>query len=166
MMQKRLYFICPTDHLECIINDTFGHSNYYYTSLGNSVVFDQATTQRIRRLIKKHNIKDISFVLSNNNPILLNALGDKDFSEIKGLKKFYTEITTQKKRLEVSWQSYNHRFTIFSYYLNKKIRELQVGLNCLSIDQINLSGKIYNAQKNSFHDIYPDLICRECFSLN
>ncbi|MDN5202742.1 hypothetical protein QQ008_15240 [Fulvivirgaceae bacterium BMA10] len=165
-MQNHLHFVCPTDYLEPIINNSFKHRNYYYTSLGNSVVFNDKIINQIEGLIKKNNIRKISFVLSNDNRIVLDALGNHDFPEITGLNNFHYEITRQKECSEMLWQTCNRQFSILSYYLNKKIKELELELSNLSIDQIKISGKIYNKQESIFSDIYSDLICREYFSLN
>ena len=124
-MQSRLYFICPSDHIEPIINCSFKSRNYYYTSLGNSVVFDHHTVNQIEHLILKHDIKEISFVLSDTNPIIFDALGKQDFSGIRGLNDFYDEILRQKEHSQVLWRECNRKFLILSYYLNYKIRELQ-----------------------------------------
>ncbi len=42
-MQKRFFFICPTDCLEHTINTTFKYENYFYTSLGNSFNYNRKT---------------------------------------------------------------------------------------------------------------------------
>jgi len=167
-MQKSLYLLCPTDCLESIINSTFNNKNYFYTSLGNSVMFDNKQTLKdIKELIKKHEIRDISFVLSNTNKIILDALGNKDFLKIRGLNDFYNKITEQKEHSVLSWHTTDNRqFSILSYYLNKKIKELQLELNSLFFEPIRIHGKIYNKKENMFNNIYSDLICIEKYCLN
>ncbi len=98
--------------------------------------------------------------------MISDALGHQDFLKIKGLKNFYNEVLRQKEYSEVLWQQGNRQFTLLSYYLNTKIKELQLKLNSLVIDQIKISGKIYNRQENAFDEIYTDLICGEYLSLN
>lgn len=56
-MQKHLYFICPTDHLETVINNTFKQENYYCNSLGNSIKFDSEMVGQINVLIETKNIR-------------------------------------------------------------------------------------------------------------
>ncbi|BDS11058.1 hypothetical protein [Aureispira anguillae] len=165
-MQNHLYFICPTDNLETIIDYTFRGRNYYYTSLGNSIVFNNDTTWQIQKLINKNHINKISFILSNDNRIILDALGNQGFSKVTGLNNCYDEIIKQKKLSEKSWQRYKRQFSIISYHLNKKIKELRFGINGSFASQLKISGKIYHRQEQVFKDIYPDLICRESFSLN
>ena len=165
-MLKHLYFICPTDFLEGVIENVFKQENYYYTSLGNSITFDKDSVKQLSRLLETKNINEISFVLSDDNNIVLDALGNQGFSRIAGLNNFYGHITKQKKHSELSWQTYDQEFLILSYHLNNKINELRLGLNTIFFNQLKISGKIYNRQQKVFYDIYPDLICWEYFHLN
>ena len=160
-MKKHLFFVCPTDYLEPVINDYFNRENYYYTSLGNSIVFDYDTIYEIENLITKHDIREVSFVLSNDNSVIFDALGNQNFSEISGLDNLYCEVVKQKKRLETSWQIYNHQYLMLSYFLNKKVKELQFKLSDLLMDKIKISGKIYNSQEKVFTGIYFDLMKSE-----
>jgi hypothetical protein len=117
-MKKHLFFICPTDYLEFIINQSFKDKNYYFTSLGNSVKFHSETMYEIKHLIRKYDIREISFILSNNNPIVFDALENQNFSRISRLDDFYCEIIKHKVSSEGSWQLYNGQYLILSYYLN------------------------------------------------
>ncbi len=164
-MQKCLYLICPTDRLESIINNTFKCENYFYASLGNSFIFDSKTIEHIRQVIKKHNIRKIYFVLSKDNQIILDALGNQYFSNIKGLNNFYNEITKQKERSEIASKRSNRKFSLLSYYLNKKVKELQLQLNNLSNQPI-VSGKVYSRYQDAFTNIYSDLVCLDKYHLN
>ncbi|MEM9001288.1 MAG: hypothetical protein AAGB24_13570 [Bacteroidota bacterium] len=165
-MPRHLYFVCPTDGIEPTINGAFGSCNYFYTSLGNSVVFDKDTMGHIKGLLLKHDIQEIFFVLSDANPIIKDAMGNRHFSQIRGLGNFYAEISRQKQHSEVLCSEYNRQSIVLSYYLNKKIKELMSELNCLNVGKINIEGKIYNKQKNIFNKIYSDLVCTEYFSRN
>ncbi|WP_422091300.1 hypothetical protein [Tenacibaculum ovolyticum] len=165
-MQKHLYFLCPTDCLESVINNTFKHENYFYTSLGNSFVAENKTIESLSEVIIEHNIKEISFVLSNNNHIINDALGAQDFLRIKGLTRLYRQIKKQKEHSDMLWKTDYNQFIILSYYLNKKINELQLQLANLSKRHIKIGGKIYNKHTNSFTNIYADLICLQKHHLN
>ena len=50
---------------------------------------------------------------------------------------------------------------MLSYFLNKKVKELQFKLSDLLIDKIKISGKIYNSQEKVFTGIYFDLMKSE-----
>jgi len=165
-MKKLLYFICPTDSLEPIINGVSKQENYFYSSLGNSIVFKKNVIRQTTKLIQSKRINEINFVLSNDNRIVLDALGSQDFSDVRGLENFYHQIVKQKKQTEMSWEPVARQSLILSYHLNHKIRELRDALAASTISQIKIGGKIYQRDENSFIDIYPDLICLEHFSLN
>lgn len=167
-MQKHLYFICPTDHLERVIDRTFEQDNYYYTSLGNSITFDLETLEQLVEFLSNKNIRNISFVLSDDNSILLDALGNHKFSQIAGLQHFYQEINRQKIRSTLRWQSHHLQFSILSNYLNQKIKEFRQALGKRYAEQMRINGKIYLSQQKIFSGIYPEWICEENFhfSLN
>lgn len=165
-MHKCLHLVCPTDCLESIINDRFEYENYFYTSLGNSVMFDGNTLCIIERLIKKHDIREVSLVLSINNRVVFDALENQKFSKIRGLKSFYANIKNQKTHSIALQHLNNKQFVFLSYYLNKKINKLKLGLNEGFIKPLKISGKIYNKKENSFNCIYSDLIYLEKYHLN
>ncbi len=165
-MRKNLFLLCPTDCLESIVNNVFKHENYFYTSLGNSFVSDIETLGGIQETIKKHNIKMIYFVLSNDNEVILDALEGQFFSGITGLETFYGEIERQKEHSNLSSKTDDRQFAILSYYLNKKIKELRFQLRSLFNNPIEIKGQIYDRYDCTFKDIYPDLICLEKHYLN
>ena len=167
-MQKHLYFICPTDHLERVIDLTFEQDNYYYTSLGNSITFDSETMEPLMEFLISKNIRKTSFVLSDDNSIVSDALGNLNFSQIAGLQHFYQQINRQKIRSTVFRQSHHLQFYILSNYLNQKIKELRQALGERYAERMRINGKIYLSQQKIFSDIYSDWICEENFhfSLN
>ena len=165
-MRKHLYFICPTDHLEPIVNNTFKQENYYLTSLGNSITFDTDMILQVSELLQTNDIRDISFVLSHNNCIVLDALEKQDFSRITGLSDFYNQIARRRDHSEGLWRVNNLQFLILSHHLNDKIKELRLGLKCVSIDPVKINGKIYIRDEKVFKDVYPDLICNDYVCAN
>jgi len=165
-MQKALFLLCPTDCLESIINDSFKHENYFYTSLGNSFATDNITLEHIKELILKHHITTIYIVLSNDNKIILDALGRQFFSKIRGLQTFYKDITKQSKTHVTHCNSIVNEYYFFSYFLNTKIKGLQKELSNLLSDPIKINGKIYNKQLDAFSKIYSNLVFLEKYHLN
>jgi len=165
-MYSCLYFICPTDSIENIINKTFKQENYFYTSLGNSFVCDKNTIEYLKKIIKKHKIREIYFVLSIDNKIVLDALGQKKFIKVRTLNTSYNEIRRYRKGSKLALRKSKHQFTILSYYLNKKIKELELHLvNTLQLP-IKINGKIYNRNAESFATIYSNLVCLEKYHFN
>lgn len=165
-MQKHLFFICPTDYLESVIDSTFKQKKYYYSSLGNSIAFDAETAGQLSELLHAENITEVSFVLSDDNRIVFDALERQNFSEIAGLKDAYTQITRQKKHAEKSWQTHDHQFLLLSYYLNNRVRELKQQFKGKAVNQLKVNGIVYRRKKKQFSEIYPDLVCRESYALN
>jgi len=165
-MHKCLYLICPTDYLEHTINKKFKCENYFYSSLGNSFTYDCKTIISIKQTIEKHNIMEVCFVLSMDNKIILDALGEQEFVTIRALNSCYNEITNQKEHSQVAFKERNSQFSLLSYYLNNKIKLLQLQFtNSLNIP-ITIRGKIYNKDHDSFDNIYSDLVCLQKHHLN
>lgn len=165
-MHRHLYFICPTDYIETVINNRFPQENNYLTSLGNSVNFNLCFVEEINLLIETKQITEITFVLSDNNKLIQDALKSQDFKNVKGLKSFYDAIIEQKKRTKTVWQASDIQISIISYFLDLKIRELQTQLSNRSIDGVKIRAKIYYRQKDVFHEIYPDIFSLNHFHLN
>ncbi len=165
-MYRQLFFICPTDNLETLVNKTFKQENYFFTSLGNSMVFDIVVVGHIKDLIINKNIQEITFILSDDNLILSSNKRSQDILKIKRLANFNNQIVKQQSYSESLWLSRNNKSLILSYHLRNKIRELHQGLNSLFIKQLKINAKIYNREKNVFKDIPIDLICLESFNLN
>ena len=164
-MQKSLYFICPTDCLETIINRTFKQQNYFCTSLGNSIAFDEKMTWEVKKLIDEKDIAEIFFVLSEDNRVVLDATKNHHYSEIRGLSGFYAHIRKNKEQSETSWQTPNLHLML-SYHLNSKIKELELKFEDYSLKPLRITGLIYNRQQEHFYDIYSDLVCVEYLNLN
>lgn len=165
-MQKHLYFICPTDHIERIINKTFQQENYFYTSLGNSIRFDADMAAQINGLIESKNITEVTFVLSSSNQVVMDVLSQQNFSSIEGLDSFYHEITQQKERSKMLWQRSDLPIPILSHYLNQKIKELQPKISSWIVDNVHINSKIYIRKSNVFKDVYADFFCEKYVNLN
>lgn len=166
-MCKALFLLCPTDCLESTINQVYYKSeNYFYTSLGNSFNIDFKTLTYIKEIIAKHHIKNIYFVLSSDNKVILDALGGQFFSNIKGLEAFYNQIRIEQKHSKAIQLTDNNRYTIISYFLNYKIKELQFYFNSLHNNSVRIHGKIYSRCENNFFNIYSGLLCVKKHNLN
>ena len=163
---KRLYLLCPTDCLEPIVNATFSCDNFFYYSLGNSFHIEENTIETIKDLIKIHKIEEVSFVLSDANHILKDALGKQSFVNLRGLRRLYLQILRQKKYSELFYKNENRQFSILSYYLNNKIKELELELRINKNIPLEINAKIYDRREGRFKDIYSDLICMNQYSLN
>lgn len=157
-MNKRLFFICPTDFLETAINDAFKGENYFVTSLGNSMVFDANKIGEICALIEAKDIQEIVFILSDDNRFFLDAFGKQEFSKIPGLSDFYTKITHQDLVSLWRWQTDNLSNAILLNYLNDRILELQCKLDSRIVDGLTLDTKIYYRQRGVFDEVHSGLL--------
>lgn len=165
-MNASLFFLCPTDCLESIINKNYKGKNYFHTSLGNNSSFDLISLDSIKALICRHDIRNIYFVLSEQNKIVVEAMGGQTFPQIRGLQNFNNSINLSKKQSELFWKTSDPVISTLSYYLNQKIIQLQLNLSCLLTQPLTLKGKIYIKSQNKFIDTYPDLVCLREYNLN
>jgi hypothetical protein len=165
-MHGHLFFICPTDHLEPLINGFFKQDNFFCTSLCNSYTFKILEVGQIKESIIKNNIQEISFILSEDNWIISDAIERQAFSEISVLNNFYCSVNKQKENYELLIDTQNKQYLMIVYHLQHKIQELKDGLQSLFINNIKINGKIYLRKEEAFTDIPFDLLCLEYFNLN
>lgn len=163
-MHRHLYFICPTDHLEPIINNTFKQENYYISSLGNSIEFDSEMAYEVNELLDSKRIMNISFALSQNNSVL-EAM-EKKYAGISGLTNLQNKLKRQKKYAQEIWDTNDPNFLAISYHLNDKIRELSRVLNHLRIDTPKINGIIYSRLEGRFKSPYSNLMYENNVSVN
>ncbi len=165
-MEKCLFIVCPTDCLEPIINKTFDCENYFYTSLGNTFCDDSETLMYLTRMVKKHSIKNICFVLSFDNRIVSNALKNSELSSIPYLRHLHKDMNRQQSKLNLMTTDDSYLFTLLSYHLNEKIKTLNFQLSDRQKQTVTVRGKIYNRKEKIFTSIYSNLICLEQYHLN
>lgn len=165
-MKKHLYFICPTDYLEPVINTAFKNENYYITSLGNSIIFNSDIIDEINMLIAIKDIKEITFVLADTNQIISDAIENQDFTDVRGLRSLHYEMTKQRKYKEIVWGNHNIKTPIISYHLNQKKNEFISRLRHWDKNSLDINTKIYNNRTGVFDEVFSDLIYRKHFSLN
>jgi len=165
-MNKLLYFTCPTDQLEPVINNEIEYENYYFNSLGNSATFDSDLLIHLKKLITSKSINKIYFVLSTDNRIVLDALGNQKYSSITGLNQFYYHIKMHQENAKDLWQERYSQLLVFSYHLNSKITELKQGLQDLLSVELDINGKIYDIRKKDFIRIHSELFCLKYANFN
>ena len=160
-MKRHLFFVCPTDYLETVINKHFHQENYFVTSLGNSISFNSQVIEEINTLIEAKSITEISFVLSNNNKIIMDALKSENLKSLNGLESLYDRISDQTKR-----PIFHNETAFIGNYLNFKVQGLMPQLNNWLSDKVKVNAKIYQRQTNIFKETYTELIHLENFCLN
>ena len=95
-MFNKLYFICPTDNIESIINSKLNDNNFYITSLANSITFNYDFIKELHSIIESKKISEITFVLSDDNKLISDALENKEYKNIRSLYHLYLKILSQK----------------------------------------------------------------------
>lgn len=165
-MHKHLYFICPSDFLEPVINHAFQRVNYFVTSLGNSIGFDSKRMLELSTWVQTKKITHAYFVLSANNQIVADALAKQEFSFISGLSQLYHDISHQHNQSTKVWHSKDTQFLLLSYLLNQKISEWNQGWGDLGLQAIPTIGKVFYPDSNLFREVYSDLICQEAIFCN
>ena len=165
-MQKNLYFLCPSDNLEAVIEKRYPQENYFLSSLGNSISFSDDFILDINSLIESKGIGKITFILSNNNRFILDAMKNQEFKYIKELKEYYKTIEKRKVLTIKSYKNKNFTSLITSHILKTKINELNSNLFDWIRNKISIEGKIYDPNKNIFFDVRINIIEPESLFLN
>lgn len=165
-MQKNLYFLCPSDNLEAVIEKRYPQENYFLSSLGNSISFSDDFILDINSLIESKGIGKITFILSNNNRFILDAMKNQEFKYIKELKEYYKTIEERKVLTIKSYKNKNFTSLITSHILKTKINELNSNLFDWIRNKISIEGKIYDPTKDMFFDVRINIIEPESLFLN
>ena len=165
-MQKNLYFLCPSDNLEAVIEKSYPQENYFLSSLGNSISFSDDFILEINSLLESKGIGKITFILSNNNRFILDAMKNQEFKYIKELKEYYKTIEKRKVLTIKSYKNKNFTSLITSHILKTKINELNSNLFDWIRNKISIEGKIYHPTKNIFFDVRINIIEPESLFLN
>ena len=165
-MQKNLYFLCPSENLEAVIEKSFPQENYFLSSLGNSISFSDDFILDINSLIESKGIGKIIFILSNNNRFILDAMKNQEFKYIKELKEYYKTIEKRKVLTIKSYKNKNFTSLITSHIIKTKINELNSNLFDWIRNKISIEGKIYDPTKNMFFDVRINIIDPESLFLN
>ena len=165
-MQKNLYFLCPSENLEAVIEKRYPQENYFLSSLGNSISFSDDLILDINSTIESKGIGKIIFILSNNNRFILDAMKNQEFKYIKELKEYYKTIEERKVLTIKSYKNENITSLITSHILKTKINELNSNLFDWIRNKISIEGKIYDPTKNMFFDVRINIIDPESLFLN
>jgi hypothetical protein len=150
-MNGHLYFICPTDHLEPIIDKAFPGDNYFFASLGNSMIFDEDLCSVIGNLVELKGMQAITFILSDKNKVIYDALLHQDFSRFGRLKGMYDEITNHKEQsrchgiLDTQIQK-----LILPVHLDSKVKGLMMKIPA---QNLNIDAVIYERVSRQFIEV-------------
>jgi len=163
---KHLYFICPTDNLETIIENTFSNTNYYLSSLGNTINFDQGFIEEVNAQIRAKGISEITFILFDTNRIILDLYALEEKKSMENIDKFFSNEHKNKEDKTISEQQGVYYSQLIATYLYSKIRELQLAMSESSHKHLKINGQVYNRKMNIFTEIKNRTACYSSFSLN
>ena len=164
-MFNKLYFICPTDNIESIINSKLNDNNFYITSLANSIIFNYDFIKELHSIIESKKISEITFVLSDDNKLISDALENKEYKNIRSLYHLYLKILSQKNYFKKKSTISEIRLDIISYLLNQKKIELKNITDSLGL-KLDINAIVYNKDVNEFTKVKSKLLNLEFFNLN
>ena len=164
-MFNKLYFICPTDNIESIINSKLNDNNFYITSLANSITLNYNFIRELYLIIESKKIREITFVLSDDNRLINDILENKDNKNIRSLDHLNLEIYSHKNFFKKELTISEIRLDIISYLLNQKKNELKNITDSLGL-KLDINAKVYNKEVNEFTKVKSKLINMEFFNLN
>ena len=164
-MFNKLYFICPTDNIESIINSKLNDNNFYITSLANSITFNYDFIKELYSIIEFKKISEITFVLSDDNKLINDALENNEFKNIRALDRLNLKISTHKKFFKKDSNISEIRHELISYLLNQKKNELK-NITDSSDLAFNINVMVYNKKVNAFSKVNSKLLNLELFNLN
>ena len=156
-MHKHLYFVCPSDNLEGLIDKKFPQENYFLSSLCNSLSLSKDIMQEVSALIELKGIDKITFILSDDNKLIFDGLRNQNFDNINVLKKLYNNISDYKKLTSKVYREGNIQILVTSNLLNEKIKEIKMSLCDWLSSKVNIDAKIYIRKSDEFKGFPNDL---------
>ena len=157
-MHKHLYFVCPSDNLESLIDKKFPQENYFLSSLGSSISFSSDFIEEVNALIESKGIEKITFVLSEDNKFVQDGIKNQDFDNIHDLRKLYKNISDHKKLTSKVYREENIQKLVTSHLLKQKIKEMNLNLSDWLISKVNVDAKIYSRNNNVFNGVPNNLV--------
>ena len=165
-MYKHLYFVCPSDNLEALIEKKFPHENYFMSSLGNSISFSKDIIEEVNALIESKGIEKISFILSEDNKLVLDGIKNQNFDNIKDLRRLFKDISEIKKETSKVYKERNIQKMITSKLLKRKIKEMNVNLHGWLSSKVSIDAKVYCRNSDEFKQVPNHLIEPHSLHLN
>jgi hypothetical protein len=112
------------------------------------------------------NIKKISFVLSDTNTVVSDAMKLKSASSLDGMKRFYSEVASENDITFELWRRCDSRNVILSNLLSRKMERFKSLMKNGSMERLEITGMIYCKGERKFKDIQSLPQMRNRYSLN
>lgn len=165
-MPGHLYFVCPTDHLETVIESHFSGDHYFVSSLGNSIDFNSKFATYLANLIETKGITEISFVLAEDNVMLKNVQKIKEFKGLRRLHKFYqSNLKSKTYGKDEKHKLYSKLPEVYNC-LCLRVEDFNSQVSNRYSEAVRVNAKVYYRQKNNFKEVssHMDLIRHICLN--
>ncbi|MCH2197446.1 MAG: hypothetical protein MK081_01580 [Flavobacteriales bacterium] len=151
---KNLFFICPTDGLEMAIHNQSSAKNYFLSSLGNALVFDQKAMIDIVDFIIAKDIETVNCVLSTTNYIVAEMfeIGTVNPMDLQS-KSDQNRKTRGKGKVICLANDLSH--SLVGLYLRKQLETLNAIIRSEHQVNLNIQGYIFDSYTNKFIDLRP-----------
>lgn len=165
-MVNQLFFVCPTDGIESLINEKLGRENYFVSSVGLSFSICLDFLDELFLLINENNIGKITLVLSDQNRVFLDAIDEIDLNQIVGLSGQGKDVLSQYKSDRIHWKTSDLRIPILSKFLEERMNDLKAELEKWYLNDIEINSKIFRTKSNELMITPSGLFERKIYNLN
>ncbi|MEL7219878.1 MAG: hypothetical protein AAGJ93_01085 [Bacteroidota bacterium] len=154
--KKKLFLVCPTDHMEMLIREKFHGESFFCTALGLYFELDERTQYKLWELIAENNIEQLLFVSRLNNIFYQQAFSDKpqyNYSVSLALAKTRRNLASQSS-LKMEAFPNLHRLAA-QHIVNQQMRLLASSYlgNHLITRNIEVNACLYQASQQIFYSL-------------
>ena len=111
----------------------------------------------IKDLLETKEIRKISFVFSDDNQIVSDALTGQLYSNLSGIDYFYDDLMRRQNDLRMIWELCDDRIMLLSCYLLDKVEKLRRELDFTVNQRLDIDVKIYHRNEKTFKKAHNDL---------
>ena len=164
-MAKHLFLICPLDFLEFEIRKNYKDKCFFYSSLGNSISYNNQTIDELIDLIKNEEISLVSMVMSNENEIISNSLKKAKILSVGTKKQYQHQIIGYETVVNEIWEKCDVKSVLTARYLEDKIMELKDELKKFDFN-LEMNPVLYDRKSNTFSNVTEHYTKIQTFHLN
>ena len=161
-----LHFVCPTDHLEAVIESHFDGDHYFVSSLGNTIDFNLKFANYLSKLIETKGITEISFVLAEDNLVLHNIEKIETFRGLRGLHTFYGSILKSEIHAKEIGHEFRSKLPKVYDCLCLKVQEFNTQVSKRCCKTVHVTAKVYHRQSNIFKEVSSHMLLIKHICLN
>ncbi|WP_158250358.1 hypothetical protein [Aquimarina sp. I32.4] len=150
-----LFLICPSDHMESILNQSFNCRAFFYMALGANFNWDVKTQENLINFIKDQEIEEVIFIVKVTNLFYKKTLKFTDrkisFPLEKALIKPEYGISSHYKNQK---NTVSKLISLASYHLQKQKKHLLSTFllgKVLRKNDITVKGFVYDPDYKTFY---------------